>query len=184
MALPESSSILLTVGIVALIVWRIYSRVRRMVGRQKFSGVRPWITIVLFPTLLVFLLFGAIAHPINIFALIAGAAVGIVLGRYGLKLTVFEDTSIGKFYTPNAHLGIALSLLLLGRIAFRFLQLYGLSTSTGAVPAPDDFVRSPFTLLIFGTLACYYITYAIGLLRWRRSLNSGTLITTVEQSNA
>ncbi len=27
--------------------------------------------------------------------------------------------------------------------------------------------NSPLTLAIFGTLAGYYVTYAIGLLRWR-----------------
>jgi hypothetical protein len=31
-----------------------------------------------------------------------------------------------------------------------------------------DFTRSPLTLLIFGVLAGYYMTYAVGLLRWRK----------------
>jgi hypothetical protein len=35
-------------------------------------------------------------------------------------------------------------------------------------PPPADFVRCPLTVAIFGTLAGYYVTYAIGLLRWRR----------------
>ena len=32
---------------------------------------------------------------------------------------------------------------------------------------PGDFAASPLTLGIFGLLAGYYVTYAIGLVRWR-----------------
>ncbi|MFZ6750218.1 hypothetical protein [Undibacterium sp. Ren11W] len=168
MALPASSTTFLTIGIGALVVWRIYSRIRRMLGRQKFSGVRAWITIALFPSLLVFLLFSSLSDPVNALVLLLGAVVGAALGLYGLRLTVFEDQPAGKFYTPNAHLGIALSVLLFGRIAYRLVQQYGLMASSAAMP--EDFLRSPITLLIFGTLAAYYVSYAIGLLRWQCSL--------------
>lgn len=161
-------SVILTAGIVVLIAWRIYSRVRRMVGRQKLSRVRPWITVSLFPILLLALLISALGHPGSAVALLIGAVVGIGLGVFGLRLTVFEDTPAGRFYTPNAHLGIALSLVLLGRIAYRFLQLYGLAAPVGA--PPGAFVRSPLTLAIFGTLAGYYVAYAIGLLRWSHGM--------------
>jgi hypothetical protein len=82
---------------------------------------------------------------------------------YGLRLTKFEQTAQGLFYTPNAHLGIALSLLFIGRLIYRAFQIY---LSVGN-PSLHDFTRSPLTLAIFGTLAGYYVTYAIGLLRWR-----------------
>jgi drug/metabolite transporter superfamily protein YnfA len=169
MAAANPSSLILTAGIVALIAWRIYSRVRRMVGRQKLSRVRPWITVSLFPILLLWLLFSALAHPGSAAAMLIGVVVGAGLGVYGLRLTVFEDTPAGRFYTPNAHLGIALSLVFLGRIAYRVVQLYGVTTPVGS--SPDAFVRSPVTLLIFGTLAGYYIAYAVGLLRWSHGLN-------------
>jgi hypothetical protein len=84
---------------------------------------------------------------------------------YGLRLTKFEQTALGLFYTPNAHLGIALSLLFIARIGYRAAQLYFASGSIHEGSAA--FARSPLTLLIFGTLPGYYITYAIGLLRWR-----------------
>ena len=35
-------------------------------------------------------------------------------------------------------------------------------------PSSEDFARSPLTLAIFGTLAGYYVAYAIGLIRWAR----------------
>ncbi|MEP6874629.1 MAG: hypothetical protein ABI887_09695 [Burkholderiales bacterium] len=167
---PAHPPLFVSLGIAALVAWRIYARVRRMVGRQKLSRVRPWITVVLFPVLLAALLLGSLAHPGSTLALAGGAAVGIGLGVYGLRLTRFEATPEGVFYTPNAHLGVALSLIMVGRIAYRFAHLYLSGTMTTS--APDDFVRSPLTLVIFGTLAGYYVCYAIGLLRWRHRVES------------
>ena len=52
-----------------------------------------------------------------------GVVGGAALGRLGLRLTRFEQTPLGLFYTPNAHLGVALSLLFLGRLIYRVFQL-------------------------------------------------------------
>ena len=169
MDFTHSSTLLLPAGIAALIGWRMYSRIRRVVGRQRLSRVRPWLTVVLFPLLVALLLLSALAHPAGALGLAAGAAAGVALGRWGLRLTKFETTPLGLFYTPNAHLGIALSLLLIVRIAYRFVRVYAASGTWGE-PA-TTFVRSPLTLLIFGTLAGYYVSYAIGLLRWRRQVD-------------
>ncbi|HEY4069183.1 MAG TPA: hypothetical protein VGM74_19910 [Burkholderiaceae bacterium] len=165
-------SLLVSLGVAALVVWRLYSRVRRMVGRQTLSRRRPWFTVVLFPVLLALLLLGSIAHPINASSLIGGVVLGVALGVYGLRLTKFEATPQGLFYTPSAHLGIALSLLFIARIVFRVAQFY---FAEGSAPAsPHDLVHSPLTLAIFGTLAGYYVTYAIGLLRWARRAQQPT----------
>lgn len=166
MAMSGTPSMALSLGIAALIVWRVYSRVRRLIGRQQLKPVRPWITVTLFPLLGLALLLGSLAHPLTAASLGLGAAVGVGLGVYGLRLTRFEATPAGLFYTPNAHLGIALSLLFIGRIAYRAAQLFLLAPA-GAPPSTDAFMRSPWTLLIFGTLAGYYVCYAVGLLRWK-----------------
>ena len=166
-------SFLVSIGVGALILWRVYFRVRRMIGRQKLSNIRPWMTALVFPALFGLLLLGSLAHPINALGLLVGAGCGTALGVYGLRLTKFEQTPEGLFYTPSAHLGIALSLLFLGRLAYRLVQIYVLAEQT-SVAWPNDFTRSPLTLVIFGTLAGYYVTYAIGLLRWRqRTARSG-----------
>jgi len=163
----------MTLGLGALVAWRLYARIRRMVGRQRLSRWRPWFTVVLFPLLGVFLLLGALVHPLNAAALLGGAAIGVALGRYGLRLTRFEVTPAGLFYTPNAHLGIALSLLFIGRVVYRFVQLYFFAGATLSGAPPTEFLRSPLTLVIFGTLAAYYVTYALGLLAWRRQVAAG-----------
>jgi len=172
MAAAPHPSLLVSAGVGALILWRVYSRVRRMIGRQKLSNVRPWITAVAFPVLLGLLLLSSLAHRVNALGLLAGVGCGAALGVYGLRLTKFEQTTEGLFYTPSAHLGIALSLLFLGRLAYRLGQTYVLA-GQASVAWPNDFTRSPLTLVIFGTLAGYYVTYAIGLLRWRRRAARG-----------
>jgi hypothetical protein len=165
MDLAHPTTVLIPAGIAALVAWRMYSRIRRMVGRQRLSRVRPWITVVLFPLLVSLLLLGSLRHPASALSLACGVLIGGALGGYGLRLTKFEQTPLGLFYTPNAHLGIALSLLLLGRVAYRAIQLYAVPGSLQG--DSGAFVRSPLTLLIFGTLAGYYVAYAVGLLRWR-----------------
>jgi hypothetical protein len=174
-------SLLVSLGVVALIVWRTYSRVRRMVGRQVFSRARARATVILFPLLLVLVLFGSLAHPTSLLVLAAGAGLGVALGFYGLRLTRFEETPLGLFYTPSAHLGIALSLLFIGRVGYRFAQLY---LSGEPASSHSAFVSSPITLVIFGTLAGYYVSYALGLLRWARQSRLPAKEVSPEQPNA
>ena len=168
MDLSHPTTLLLPAGIAALVGWRLYVRFKRMVGRQRLSKVRPWVTLCLFPFLVVLLLVASLSHRYAALALVAGVVAGAALGLYGLRLTKFERTPLGLFYTPSAHLGIALSLLFIARIGYRALQLY--FTSGAIQEGSTVFARSPLTLLIFGTLAGYYIAYAVGLLRWRRRL--------------
>jgi hypothetical protein len=149
-----------------------------MVVRQQLSKVRPWITVCALPVLVVLFAADSIAHPVAVAELLGGAAVGIGLGIYGLRLTRFENTPEGLYYTPSAHVGIALSVLLIGRLGYRAMQVYS-ATAVGNTPPPVPFSGSPATLLIFGALAGYYVTYAIGLLRWRRSVVSATAIPAV-----
>jgi cytochrome b561 len=151
--------------VVALVVWRLYARIRRVIGRQRLSKMRPWVTVIAFPLILVLILSGSLLHPMTAVAVLGGAVVGIALGLLGTRLTKFEATPAGLFYTPNAHLGIGLSLLLLLRLGYRFvmLQMDGGSLD----PQSMQLGSSPLTMAIFGTLAGYYVTYAIGLLRWR-----------------
>ena len=167
MAPSLSPSTLTLLILVPLIVWRLYSRFRRMVGRQRLSRIRPWITLIVFPMITAMLALSALRHPERLTLLAGGLAVGAILSVHGLRRTKFEVTPQGYFYTPNAHLGIALSLLFLARIAWRFVEIYMLDP--GVPRNMQEFGSSPLTLGVFGLLAGYYIGYAIGLVRWRRS---------------
>jgi hypothetical protein len=150
---------------VPLFIWRMYSRIKRNIGRQKLGKWRPWITLTIFPVVLILISLGAFAHPLRLLAMAGGLVVGAALGVFGTRQTKFESTAEGHFYTPNAHLGIALSAIFAGRIIYRMVQLY--SMDPNVQPNPADFASSPLTLSIFGLLAGYYMTYAVGLIRHR-----------------
>jgi hypothetical protein len=163
MAQPGTPQALVTVAIVALIAWRLYSRIRRNIGRQRLSPVRPWVTLALFPLILTLLAFTAHLPALGSAALAGGIVAGIALGIFGLHLTRFEATAQGVYYTPNAHLGILLSTLVVCRVVYRLIV--GGLPGTAAAPAAAP-TLTPLTLLLVGTLAGYYCSYAIGLLRW------------------
>lgn len=165
MSAPSLPAIVL-IALVPLVAWRMYARFRRLVGRQRASRVRPWITLAVFPAIAALLAY-AVRFDAAALASLAGAlAVGALLGYYGLARTQFEATPAGLFYTPHAPLGIALSLLFAGRVVYRLLELSGLAAGTGHVA---DLGPSPLTLALFGLLAGYYVAYAAGLVWWRRS---------------
>lgn len=137
-----------------------------MVGRQRLSRGRVWLTVSFFPLLIALLFVRSLAHPASALALAGGVAAGVALAGYGLRHTRFERTPLGWFYTPNAHVGIALSLLLVARIGYRAAQMYFFSQTAGTDSIA--FLHSPLTLVVFGMLAGYYVAYAIGLFRWWR----------------
>jgi cytochrome b561 len=108
---------------------------------------------------------GTQAHAARLAYLAAGIVVGVALGVFGLRRTKFEVAQSECFYTPNAHVGIALSLLLFGRIIYRVFQVASMPPE---IPhRMGGFAGTPITLSIFGLLAGYYVSYAMGLLRWR-----------------
>lgn len=180
MPAPAPSSLMFLV-LVPLLLWRMYSRFRRMVGRQRLSKIRPWITLTVFPLIVLLLAVAASAHVERLAILAVGLAGGAGLAVYGLRMTRFEPTPQGLFYTPNAHLGIALSLMFLGRIVYRVFEVY---TQGAARGGGADFARSPLTLAVFGLLAGYYIGYAIGLVRWRQRVMAAKAAREARAANA
>lgn len=139
-----------------------------MVGRQRLSKGRIVVTLLIYPLLLILIGMGAITHPERLWWLVGGVCLGSGLGVVGLKKTRFEPTPEGLFYTPHAHLGIALSLLFVARVVYRMIQVYAVSQS--GAQGMNSFGNSSLTLSVFGLLAGYYVTYAVGLARWRSQL--------------
>jgi len=144
-----------------LIVWRFYSRYRKLVGKQRVRPARLWMSAILFP--LLFIMFGVISAN-NANALMCLVAGGIALSFLGLRLTRFEVQEGNLHYTPNAYIGMALMMMLVGRLAFRYTQMWGGNAQAGANPA-QSLTNSPLTLLIVGVLFCYYAPYSAGILR-------------------
>lgn len=162
--------LLLPYVIAALIVWRVYRRMRRSFGRQRVRDGYMWFRIGLLSVVTV-LLSLTIARDLPVLAgLLAGVACGAVLGYIGIRHTKFEVTREGRFYTPHTYIGLAVSALFLGRLLYRFLQMYN-----GEMPSPaagqglaTAYQHSPFTVAVFGVLVGYYVLYYLGVLQRTR----------------
>jgi hypothetical protein len=100
----------------------------------------------------------------------AGLLLGATIALVGLKLTAFENTAETCHYTPNPYLGIGVSLLLIGRIAYRFLMFSSFDPATQ--PQTPALGQSPLTLVLFGVTAAYYMAYHAGLLVKRNGTQS------------
>ena len=154
-----------TVALIVFIAWRVYWRFRRSIGRQRFVAARSWLSVTLFPLLVVLVAVSLRFQPQAMGGSLAGGLIlGVALGLLGLRLTRFEVASDGLYYVPSAHLGIALSTLLVARIVYRYVT----ASAAGGDPAaaPMAMHLTPLTLALVGTLIGYYVTYAAGLLRW------------------
>lgn len=156
--------------VAALVVWGLYRRLRRSFGRQRVREGFMWLRIGIL-TAVAALAVISMAHDAGVLAgLLAGIACGAVLGYVGLRHTRFEVTSDGRFYTPHAYIGVAVTALFVGRLLYRFLAVYD-----GTVPAATagrgfaaSYQGSPITLAVFGMLAGYYILYYLGVLQRTR----------------
>lgn len=100
---PLPTVVIILVG--PLVAWRLFRRMRRLVGRQRFRPLRTWLTVVFFPLPARFLLVTQARHPLAAGAELLGLGIGAALAVYGLRLTRWEPTPAGLFYTPNRTAG-------------------------------------------------------------------------------
>jgi hypothetical protein len=167
--------------VAALVVFAIYRRFRRNFGRQLVRPARMTVRIVLLALLICLLLPAALRSAQYLAAELTGAALGIGLGVWGARRTRFLMRGGQLHYVPHTYTGIAVSLLFLGRLAFRLVQVYGSAHGVHAANAamanaqagdpsqafaPASMVRSPLTVGIFFVLAGYYLYY-YGWVLWK-----------------
>src|ERR1700722_5075217 len=156
----------------ALVVFVIYRRFRRNFGRQVLSPGRMTFRIVILAVVGCLLLPTALRSAQYLTAVLVGAARGGGLALWGAQRTRFVRYGERLHYVPHTYTGIAVSLLFLGRLAFRFAQAYSDSharfganahAATAADPAQPfaaaSMVRSPLTVAIVFVLVGYYVCY-------------------------
>jgi len=170
----------------ALIVWRIYMRTRRSFGRQRVRPRPMTIRIAVLALASAFVAVVACHDVRTLAALLLGGACGALLASIALRHTRFDVTAEGRFYTPHVYMGLAVTALFLGRVAYDFLVLYhGMPPVTAGhpqYPAPGHY--TPLTLAVSGAFIAYYLTYCIGVLRKSRQppVAGGALIQTEPQA--
>jgi hypothetical protein len=158
----------------ALVVFAVYRRLRRSFGRQQLRPTRMIVRMVLLTVIVCALTPLALRSPQFLAAEFAGAALGIGLGFWGAQRTRFLMVGERLHYVPHTYTGIAVSLLFLGRLVYRIVQVYTATHAAGgsysADPSfgvgPASMVRSPLTVGIFFVLAGYYLYYYAWLL-WK-----------------
>lgn len=155
----------------ALVVLAIYRRLRRSFGRQLLRPGRMTVRIVLLALAAGALLPMALRSAQYLWAELAGAMFGVGLGVWSAERTRFLMHDERLHYVPHTYAGIVVSLLFLGRLAFRVAQAYTGSPASHAANAqvvnaqpaqafaPTSMVSSPLTIGIFFVLAGYYFWY-------------------------
>ena len=160
-ALPALTPYLATAGI----GWLYYRRIRRSFGRQSWQPRRTIARLVLVSVVALALASAAVFLPHVGLGIGVGAAAGAALGVLALKHTHAQVIDGQRYYTPNSWIGGGLSLLLLGRLAWRWSQG---ARSGGSAQAAQQ--ASPLTMGIAATLIAYSLVYSIGLLLRMRQL--------------
>jgi hypothetical protein len=179
--------------ITALVIWGLYRRARRFIGRQALQPGQLRTRVVIFAVVGGLFIVTSAHDTKTLEALLAGTCAGAALGWLGLKYTRFEATSEGRFYTPHAYIGLIVTALLVGRVLYRMMIMYsgarGLTPvaagAAGSNPfaagpyggpgalayqSPYGSLRTPLTFAIFGALVGYYISYYLGVLSKSRRL--------------
>lgn len=151
-----------------VLIWRIYSRLKGMMQRQRsilsrhYTGLGVFAAMVLVP--------GSELLRQQSFSLLwlaVGTAAGIAYGVWGFKLMTREVTAEGCFFKPNVRLGMVVAMLFVARIMYVGFEIYANQGSSVSLPR---FTDSPLTLLSLGLVAGYFGTLSARLIQWRHAL--------------
>ncbi|OAX54033.1 hypothetical protein [Xanthomonas graminis] len=151
--------------------WLYYRRIRRYFGRQ------PWQLRRTLARLLVLVLalaaaglsyLAAVLPPVRL-GMVLGMLAGAALGAVALQHTDIEwRDGTRYYYTPNPWIGAGLSVLLIVRLAWRWVSG---AFSGGSAQSLHD--ASPPTLAIAAALVVYSLLHSGGLLLRMRALSPG-----------
>lgn len=153
-----------------LLGWIVWRRVSSSFGLQPIRRKRMLVRIGIFVVLGGLLALTGLQQPELAEGLIGGALLGSALGMLGLRLTRFATDPVrGDCYVPNPWIGALLTVLLLGRLAWRLLVMLpqaqqAAAPDTGFSMPSAGYAASPLTMLLIGLLIGYYIVYFSGLL--------------------
>lgn len=164
------TKLIVPVLIAAIVLWRVYVRIRRSFGRQSVRPRRVTIRITVLALIGVLLLFAAKLDLWSLGGVLAGGACGALLALLGLRHTRFESTPEGRFYTPHTYIGLTVTVLFLARLAYDIALLsHNMPTSAagpGNLYAAEQ--SNPLTLAVSGAFIGYYLAYYAGVLRKSR----------------
>jgi hypothetical protein len=161
------------IGVVCLILFAVYRRVRRNFGWQKLNAGRLGFRIALLTVIGLLFMGQSVVHPVSLISDLAGIAIGAAIAYYGASVTEFEKRDGGLHYRPNMWVGTAVTVIFLGRLAYRFYAAYSQAGDGGFASmqfgASNNSWASGLILIMFA----YYITYYLILLAKQRRVPRG-----------
>jgi hypothetical protein len=173
-----TSSQFVSLLLAAVVVWSVYLRLRRSFGKQRLRPVQLGFRIGLFLLIGCLLLPSVMRQTAYLESLAIGLIVGIALALWGASRTRYLREQGQLFFVPHTYTGLAVSLLFLGRLVYRFVQVYAATgaAATGAGPpgagspnpgfAAASIVNSPLTVALLYILVGYYVYYYSAVL-WK-----------------
>ncbi|WP_369936045.1 hypothetical protein [Xanthomonas tesorieronis] len=145
--------------------WLYYRRIRRYFGRQPWQPRRTVARLLLLSLAAAGLTYLAMVVPQVRLGMVMGVLAGAALGAFALHHTRIDVVEGRRHYTPNPWIGAGLSVLLLGRLAWRWAS--GAFSGGGAQSLQN---ASPLTLAIAAALIAYSLVHTGGLLLRMRAL--------------
>lgn len=147
----------------------VYRRFRRTFGRQLLRPTRMILRVILLLVLAAALAPAALRGRDYLFAQTAGGAAGVALALWGASRTRFMRDGERLFYIPHTYTGIVVSALVLGRIVYRWVEMYPGGFPVAGNPSPGEpagMVKAPLTAGLFFVLIGYYVCY-YGKVLWK-----------------
>ncbi len=158
--------------IAGLAVLLMYRRLRRSFGRQTLRPVRMYLRIAILLMLGCSLLPAAFRSGQFPGAEVLSLMTGLALGAWGAQRTRYQMYDGQLHYIPHTYTGIAVSLLFVGRLVYRFVQLYSMNHGTPQGDATmqqfgsPEMMRSPMTAAFLFLVVGYYVFYYSAVL-WK-----------------
>ncbi|MEA3151303.1 MAG: hypothetical protein QOD56_2242 [Gammaproteobacteria bacterium] len=176
--------------IAVLAVLLVFRRLRRSFGRQPVRPIRMRVRIGILIFLACSLVPVAASSSRFLIAEFGAALAGIGLGLWGAKRTRYQTFQGQLHYIPHTYTGIAVSLLFVGRLVYRLVEIYSTdhvhrvddATSMQGF-APPTVVQSPATVGLLCVVAGYYVCY-YSLVLWKSKRISPEDIEVVPTPNA
>jgi hypothetical protein len=158
-----------------LIPLALYRRFKRTFGRQPLVPARLIVRIAIFLIIAVLLTVGARNFVLQE---LGGVGLGAALALWGASRTRFESENGRRYYIPHTYTGIAVTLLFVGRLIYRFTQASGALAAAGdtaPTAGPKAAMQGPLTMAIFFVLIGYYVCYYSWVLWKARHITAADL---------
>ncbi len=173
--MPADYSRILPWVFALLIPLALYRRFKRTFGRQPLVPARLIVRIAIFLLVAVLLTLSPRRYSVPE---LGGLGLGAALALWGASRTRFETENGRRYYIPHTYTGIAVTLLFVGRLIYRFAQSSAAPPAAGGTaPAagPQAAIQSPLTVGIFFVLIGYYVCYYSWVLWKSRHITAADL---------